>query len=71
MVLITYQIILFLIISLSYYLTLNHFMAVTVGNFTSIFGISQPYSLCTTTYSIKVPNTINANDLNISFISLI
>ncbi|MCE3364571.1 hypothetical protein LB359_20390, partial [Staphylococcus aureus] len=31
MVLIAYQIILFLIISLSYYLTLNHFMAVTVG----------------------------------------
>ncbi|GAA5468333.1 hypothetical protein Saur08_00798 [Staphylococcus aureus] len=39
MVLITYQIILFLIISLSYYLTLNHFMAATVGNFTSIFGM--------------------------------
>ncbi|HAR7072645.1 TPA: hypothetical protein I2T40_03075 [Staphylococcus aureus] len=39
MVLITYQIILFLIISLSYYLTLNYFMAVTVGNFTSIFGL--------------------------------
>lgn len=33
MVLITYQIILFFIISLSYYLTLNHYMAVTVGNF--------------------------------------
>lgn len=27
------------IISLSYYLTLNHYMAVTVGNFTSIFGM--------------------------------
>lgn len=39
MVLITYQIILFFIISLSYYLTLNHYMAVTVGNFTSIFGM--------------------------------
>ncbi|HCY0386846.1 hypothetical protein ACN6MJ_03680, partial [Staphylococcus aureus] len=25
--------------SLSYYLTLNHYMAVTVGNFTSIFGM--------------------------------
>ncbi|CAC8644204.1 TPA: hypothetical protein ACNH9F_000687 [Staphylococcus aureus] len=39
MVLITYQIILFFIISLSYYLTLNHYMAVTIGNFTSIFGM--------------------------------
>ncbi|MGT2652791.1 hypothetical protein ACVQ9Z_03825 [Staphylococcus aureus] len=40
MVLITYQIILFFIISLSYYLTLNHYMAVTVGNFTSILACS-------------------------------
>ncbi|CDR50822.1 hypothetical protein CD116_01085 [Staphylococcus schweitzeri] len=39
MVLFIYEIILFLIISLSYYLTSNHFMAVTVGNFTSIFGM--------------------------------
>ncbi|CXI77919.1 Uncharacterised protein [Staphylococcus aureus] len=71
MVLITYQIILFFIISLSYYLTLNHYMAVTVVTSLQYSACSQPYSLCTTTYSIKVPNTINANDLNISFISLI
>ncbi|API78261.1 hypothetical protein [Staphylococcus argenteus] len=39
MVLFIYEIILFLIITLSYYLTLSHFMSVTIGNFTSIFGM--------------------------------
>ena len=42
MVLIAYQIILFLIISLSYYLTLNHFMAVTVTS-VQYSACSQPY----------------------------